>query len=307
MRRWQTWIRVLGAALLAALLSAPAAAAPATSAAPATQTQAAFSGEIGVVGDSLTVGSATQLRNELAIRGLTARISAQSGRSIPGGVTAVQELRASGFDSLVWVVALGTNDIWWDAGCGCGITTSTAAGRIQTMLDAIGPGRHVYWVNVNRLDIPQAVSVFNQALLQAAAGRASLRVIDFHSLSAANMSWFANDGVHLSSTGYAQRALQVATAAATSPALNLNRPFPVQLSGDAAPAPGGVASRGDRGDQVRAVQQALVTRGFLGTGSADGIFGAGTEGAVKAFQRSIGLRATGIVTDKTAAALGVRR
>jgi peptidoglycan hydrolase-like protein with peptidoglycan-binding domain len=41
------------------------------------------------------------------------------------------------------------------------------------------------------------------------------------------------------------------------------------------------------------------------SGGADGIFGAGTEQAVRSFQESIGLRPTGIVTAKTAAALGV--
>lgn len=54
-----------------------------------------------------------------------------------------------------------------------------------------------------------------------------------------------------------------------------------------------VLSEGSRGEEARALQQALIDQGFL-DGGADGIFGRGTAAAVMAFQQSVGLPATGI-------------
>jgi N-acetylmuramoyl-L-alanine amidase len=62
--------------------------------------------------------------------------------------------------------------------------------------------------------------------------------------------------------------------------------------------------RGSRGEAVRTLQTKLKRWGYY-TGAVDGIFGSGTEKAVKAFQRKVGLTADGIVGAKTAAALGM--
>lgn len=62
--------------------------------------------------------------------------------------------------------------------------------------------------------------------------------------------------------------------------------------------------RGSRGELVKQVQTKLKSWGYY-SGAIDGIFGSGTESAVKAFQRKNGLTADGIVGKKTAAALGI--
>lgn len=62
--------------------------------------------------------------------------------------------------------------------------------------------------------------------------------------------------------------------------------------------------RGSRGQQVRTVQTKLKRWGYY-TGSIDGIFGSGTETAVRKFQRACGLTADGIVGPRTASALGM--
>ena len=59
---------------------------------------------------------------------------------------------------------------------------------------------------------------------------------------------------------------------------------------------------GQRGARVRALQQALISTGFL-SGSADGIFGSITFGAVKAFQRNKKLAVDGIAGKQTLGAL----
>lgn len=64
-------------------------------------------------------------------------------------------------------------------------------------------------------------------------------------------------------------------------------------------------ARGDRGDSVKTVQQALVSQGIQVTGGVDGIFGPGTEAAVKAFQGRQGLPQSGKIDDATAIALGL--
>ena len=65
-----------------------------------------------------------------------------------------------------------------------------------------------------------------------------------------------------------------------------------------------VMRRTSEGPDVVALQQRLLDRGF-NPGAIDGSFGAGTEAAVMAFQRSSGLLADGIAGPRTLAALGM--
>jgi peptidoglycan hydrolase-like protein with peptidoglycan-binding domain len=53
-----------------------------------------------------------------------------------------------------------------------------------------------------------------------------------------------------------------------------------------------------RGDDVREVQQALIAKGFDPKG-VDGSYGPGTEKAVTAFQKAVGIKADGIVGSET--------
>lgn len=61
-------------------------------------------------------------------------------------------------------------------------------------------------------------------------------------------------------------------------------------------------ARGDRGDEVSRLQRNLNSHGF-DVGTADGIYGAKTEAAVKKFQAEAGLTVTGIADDATLALL----
>ena len=62
---------------------------------------------------------------------------------------------------------------------------------------------------------------------------------------------------------------------------------------------------GAKGEPVRALQQRLNVLGF-NSGTADGSFGPKTEAAVKAFQKSRGLAADGVVGPKTWDKLGIK-
>jgi putative chitinase len=61
---------------------------------------------------------------------------------------------------------------------------------------------------------------------------------------------------------------------------------------------------GDQGKAVRSLQEALLLHGF-NPGLVDGEFGAGTEAALIAFQRSEGLLADGLAGPRTQAELGL--
>lgn len=61
---------------------------------------------------------------------------------------------------------------------------------------------------------------------------------------------------------------------------------------------------GSRGDEVRRIQQKLKSLGYY-NGSVDGIYGAGTQKAVKAFQKNCGITADGIAGPKTLKFLGL--
>jgi len=61
-----------------------------------------------------------------------------------------------------------------------------------------------------------------------------------------------------------------------------------------------------QGDDVRAVQQALLRAGYsLGPAGVDGLYGPDTEAAVRGFQLANGLPVTGVVDAATYAALGI--
>ena len=61
---------------------------------------------------------------------------------------------------------------------------------------------------------------------------------------------------------------------------------------------------GSRGQEVRSIQSKLKSLGFY-SGAVDGIYGTGTQRAVRAFQKSVGLTADGIAGQKTLLYLGL--
>ncbi len=58
--------------------------------------------------------------------------------------------------------------------------------------------------------------------------------------------------------------------------------------------PEGTLRRGNKGDDVRRMQQLLVEQGYLNAGGADGVFGGGTERALMQYQKDRNLNPDGI-------------
>lgn len=65
-----------------------------------------------------------------------------------------------------------------------------------------------------------------------------------------------------------------------------------------------LSRRGSTGTEVRQIQKKLINWGYL-TGSADGIYGAKTEAAVKRFQSNNGLTPDGVAGSATLAKMGI--
>jgi peptidoglycan hydrolase-like protein with peptidoglycan-binding domain len=62
---------------------------------------------------------------------------------------------------------------------------------------------------------------------------------------------------------------------------------------------------GARGDNVRALQRALIAAGISVRGGADGVFGPMTKAALTSYQRAQGLSASGVVDDAVISKLGL--
>jgi lysophospholipase L1-like esterase len=180
------------------------------------------------IGDSTSVGLVSPLdlpdpaeRLAAQYRDVGVRhtwIDASGGRSMveemPGqanGYDTARTMVSSGFRGC-WVIALGTNDT---ADVSVGSNVGRMA-RIQELL-SLAHGAPVMWVNVKTLD-PSGpwseadMQVWNDTLVQACHQYPNLRIFDWASV--ARDGWFAPDGIHYTSAGYAARARLIARALA---------------------------------------------------------------------------------------------
>jgi hypothetical protein len=122
-------------------------------------------------------------------------------------------VRATFGEAECWVVALGSNDLIFG-----GDDPATATAMIDEMVGAVTPGAAVWWVNVNYHRDPRtnfafvaATQSFNATLAARAADDPMLTVIDWYTLSEANLGWFF-DPVHVDRTGSIARAQQTVAA-----------------------------------------------------------------------------------------------
>ena len=171
-------------------------------------------GRVIVIGDSLMDNSGPWLRAELRRAGHDSFVDAQPSRRIPervrapfSGVKAARSARATFGEADCWVVALGSNDLVYGGG-----DADPAAAMVEEMLAAVTPDASVWWVNVNyhrdprtSYDFVAATATFNRVVEDRAAIDPHLHVIDWYTLSEANLGWFF-DPVHVDRTGSIVRA-----------------------------------------------------------------------------------------------------
>ena len=171
-----------------------------------------------------------------------------------------------------------------------GLTLSAAAvASAQAPASASAPAA-VNVVGLKKGAYGEAVKALQEALVRVGVGVKYGVDSYFGSATEASVKAFQRyKGLPV--TGVVDQATAAALGLAAAPAA-------------AAAAPGTLA-RGAVGQQVKQLQQALVNAGMTVPGGADGIFGVGTEGALKTFQQAKGLGVTGTVDPQTAAALSL--
>jgi hypothetical protein len=160
---------------------------------------------LALVGDSLSAQALAQQTAQLHRAGWEpVVINALAGRRILpdddshptfSGIAAIGEIRAANDDPHTWVVELGTNDV--------AVTHNDAPAmraRIAAMLNAIGPGHRIVWVNVhNGFDVPSSTT-FNRVLAEVAAARDDMVVANW-AAEATHPGNLVYDQVHLTPTG----------------------------------------------------------------------------------------------------------
>jgi lysophospholipase L1-like esterase len=155
---------------------------------------------VGIVGDSLTVGiqQGNRAVNQFAARGCAVSfIDARVGRPTSEGAAIIQARAAYGQLPNILVVALGTNDPGYGP---------SFARRIDYVMTAAA-GRPVVWINI---DNPVSESMLNAELLKAQARHPNLWVMDWNFYADHHPEIRGTDQIHLKAAGYDSRARQLA-------------------------------------------------------------------------------------------------
>lgn len=265
-------------------------------------------GSILFVGDSVGEGSATQFRTTVMSSYPSVNFQACAGRSMAGpscmfsvassqlNLDGVGVVNASDTPAIA-IVQLGYND-----------DPASYAGKVNQMVAALTSKavQRIIFVNMSTRSNSRDYAASNQVLATLAANNPHISLFDWaaHSGTAERWRWFNSDGVHLNPSGRAEFAIFLreqldqlraqsvlpVTAAASSVIIGL----PIR--------------RNDQGQMIKTVQKRLNRQMKL-TGRkkivVDGKYGTSTIRVVKRFQRSVGLRASGVLDRATWDALGL--
>ncbi|KEK24594.1 acyltransferase family protein [Bacillus gaemokensis] len=134
------------------------------------------------VGDSIMIDVSPYLKNAFP----TIRIDAQIGRQMSKAITAVEKLKNEGNLGNQVIIGLGTNGAFTNA-------------QLESLIQLIGNERKIVLVNT-RVPRPWE-SLVNGKLKEVAANYPNVKLVDWHSASAGNKTYFEPDGVHLTKMG----------------------------------------------------------------------------------------------------------
>jgi len=150
------------------------------------------------------VGATTQ-HIEVAV----ARSIYETSDGLPNAQAVAQSYEAKKFDGC-WVFALGTNDaVSVAAG-----SELDAADRIKAMMN-VADGQPALWVNLRSL-VPSGptsdanMEAWDRALRSSCNRYPNMRIYDWR--SQARDEWYAEDGIHFTAEGNAERAADIAAA-----------------------------------------------------------------------------------------------
>jgi hypothetical protein len=176
-------------------------------------------GPVTVIGDSVLMGAGLYgptLPTRLVEQGWgPIRFQAGEGYStgywnVPASFRATTYLalwRAQGWDPPNVIVNLGANDSGF-----AGTDVAKAKAAILHLVDAIGPGRQIWWPKITRFyTFLGQQNAWNTALDQVAAERPNVHTWDWPAVMASG-GYPSHDGTHLSPDGYRLRSLTMAQA-----------------------------------------------------------------------------------------------
>lgn len=150
------------------------------------QIHAASQLKVTAVGDSVMADASGSLQQIMP----HAYVDAKVGRQGSEAPDVINHLKAEHHLQKIVVVNLGTNGA---------MTPQT----VQQILDSIGPGHQIYWVNAH-IPTKDWQAAVNKQILQVAQKRKDVYLVDWYGLSKQHPEWFASDGVHMNDKGNAQ-------------------------------------------------------------------------------------------------------
>jgi lysophospholipase L1-like esterase len=162
--------------------------------------------QVGIIGDSLTVGArdlggiSQKLYDNVCS---TTAIDGKVSRSTAVGAGIVETWAAKGTLPSILVVELGTND--------CSASAFERSAR--RIVAAAGPTRPIVWINTWRPSCDGAINGVIAALAAESRAQGSqggrLWVLDHRSWIASHRELLAGDGLHLTTEGYRQYAQRI--------------------------------------------------------------------------------------------------
>lgn len=143
------------------------------------------SGEITAIGDSVMLGAAGALQDE--IPGID--VDAREGRQMVAAIEIAEKLNREGKLGDTVVIALGTNGPFLQS-------------EGQELVDAIGEDRNIYWIlSYGQEDALGWQGDVNETIEAIASEKSNVTVIDWPSLAEQNPNYIYPDGIHLAPDG----------------------------------------------------------------------------------------------------------
>ncbi|MEO6123263.1 MAG: hypothetical protein ABIR32_06100 [Ilumatobacteraceae bacterium] len=179
-------------------------------------------GAVTIMGDSVMLGSSYEMPGygpslaEMMLARGWGPVRTKSGVGFQAGLNVgnnpganlsqfVRNQRASGWDTPIYIVNVGGNDI-----LGCSGRQSCAETDIRGLLDVIGADREVWWSKIT-MTRQSDQDAWNNALLAVAAERPNLKLWDWPSIRITNEVPIGPDNIHLpDSSAYRKRSALMA-------------------------------------------------------------------------------------------------
>ena len=172
---------------------------------------------VGMVGDSITEGSAEVLRTAFITAGVedvhidgkhSRRIEVGNGKGdVPlSGIRTLYNMLADGVSPSAWVIELGTNDVG-------SYSTADEYGALIDQITTMIPNKPLVWVNTYRKQYLDATAVFNTVLAQRMQARGNAAVADWFSVaSAPDQTVLRGDHLHPNENGQLALSLLIVDA-----------------------------------------------------------------------------------------------